>query len=126
MATANHPNPTAVAYAQALLDLAAEQHQEEAIAQELRDVRDLIAGYPAFGQYLKDPAVGVTERQATVQKALQGWVSPLMWNFVRVLASKGRAGLLADLSATYDEMLAKRQGRVDVDVTVARELTGEQ
>jgi len=126
MATANHPNPTAVAYAQALLDLAAEQHQEEAIAQELRDVRDVIAGYPAFGEYLRDPAIGLVERQATLQKAMQGRVSPLMWNFVRVLAGKGRAGLLADLSTIYDALLARRQGRVDVDVTVACELTGEQ
>src|SRR4051794_4706966 len=117
----NHPSPTAVAYAQALLDLAAEQHQEEAVAQELRDLRDVIAGYPAFGEYLRDPAVGAAERRETLRKAFDGRVSPLMWNFVRVVASKGRTGLLADLSPTYDALLARRQGRVDVDVTVARE-----
>ena len=122
----NHPSPTAVAYAQALLDLATEQNQQEPVAQELRDLRDLVGGYPSFGDYLRDPTVGLAGRQDVLRKALEGRVSPLMWNFVRVVASKGRTGLLADLSPTYDALLARRQGRVDVDVTVARELTAEQ
>jgi len=47
-ASTTHASPTAVSYAQALLDLASEQGQAEPMGQELMDLRRVLDEYPAF------------------------------------------------------------------------------
>jgi F-type H+-transporting ATPase subunit delta len=126
MANQTHSSPTAVAYAQSLLELATEQGQAEQVGQELRGIRQLIDENPVFGEFLRDPGIAESERSAMLEKLFQGRTSPLLWNFLRVLNNKGRLGLLRTLDDTYDELLAERQGRVEVDVIVAQRLTDEQ
>lgn len=117
-------NPSAVAYATALLELAVErgEQQEEAIGAELAEVRQVIEAEPTFRAFLTDPGIGSAERAAVVERAFKGRVSPLLWNTFGVLAAKGRLNLLPDLAAAYQELLDRRLGKVDVDVTVPRQL----
>src|SRR4051794_12806437 len=122
----HHHSPTAVAYATSLLDLAMEQGQTaqaEAVAQELRDVRQLMDENPVFGEFLRDPGIGHVERSAALDKIFAGRVSPLLWNFLRVLNEKGRLGLLLTLDDAYSDLLDDRVGKVEVDVTVAERLS---
>ncbi len=51
MAKPRNNSPTVISYAQALLDLATEQGQQEAIGQELHSLRQLLDENPAFGEF---------------------------------------------------------------------------
>ena len=45
-----------------------------------------------------------------------------MLNFLGVLNSKGRLGLLREIIEAYDDLLEEQLGNVEVDVTVAQQL----
>ena len=49
-----------------------------------------------------------------------------MSNFLGLLNSKGRLGLLREIIDEYDDLLEAQLGNVEVDFTVAQKLTPEQ
>jgi F-type H+-transporting ATPase subunit delta len=112
----------ATAYARALLDLAKAQGQEQEIGQELSQIRELLDADPAFEQFLSNPAVGVEARLPVLQKAFEGKVNGLTWNFLRLVNTKGRLSLLRQIAEVYDDLLDEMYGKVEVDVTVAQRL----
>lgn len=126
MAQTSYSSQTVHSYAQALLDLATEQQQADEVGRELHDLRQIMDAHPAFGELLRNPGIGQSERTDALNTVLQGKVSPLLWNFIRVLASHSRLGLLTQLDEAYDLLLDERHGRVEVDVTVAQRLSDEQ
>ncbi len=111
------------AYARSMLELANEQKQLEAVAGEISSLRDVIRSNPAFASFLADPSVGADERTRTIEKTFSGKVSPLVMNFLRVLNSRRRAGLLPEIADRFEELLAEQRGIVEVDVTVAQRLS---
>jgi F-type H+-transporting ATPase subunit delta len=126
MAKTTHSSQTVLSYAEALLGLAAEQGQADEIGAELHDLNGIFDQFPAFIELLRNPGIGEAERTDALNKVLQGKISPLLWNFIRVLAGHNRLGLLSELDAAYDHLLDERHGRIEVDVTVAQKLTDEQ
>jgi F-type H+-transporting ATPase subunit delta len=122
----NHQSPTAVAYAQALLDLAVEAHNGAAVGEELRDLRQIIDSTPQFAEILGNPSISVEERDRLLRSAFAGQASPLVLNFLLLLNEKGRLSILAGIAGAYDDLLDEQSGKVEVDVTSAMELTGEQ
>jgi F-type H+-transporting ATPase subunit delta len=123
MTTSNF-SPTAVSYARALLELVRDQAPE--IGQELEDIRQIVEGNPTFAAFLADPGISHGERAVVLERVFGGKVSPLVWNFLRVLNSHGRLRILPDIAGAYDEMLDERLGKVEVDLTVAKPLGDEQ
>jgi F-type H+-transporting ATPase subunit delta len=116
----------ATAYAKPLLELAREQDQAEAVGQELHGLREVVKSNPTFAEFLANPGVGEAERGEVLRRTFEGRVSPLLYNFLRVLNARGRAGLLAQVSQAYDDLLDELFGKVEVDVTVAQRLTPEE
>jgi F-type H+-transporting ATPase subunit delta len=112
----------ATAYARALLDLAKADNQAQEIGQELTQIRELLDADSAFEQFLSNPAVGVDARLPVLQKAFDGKVNGLTWNFLRLLNQKGRLSLLRQITDVYDDLLDELYGKVEVDVTVAQRL----
>ena len=47
----------------------------------------------------------------------------LVRNFIRLVAEKGRAGELGEISAELDDLVAKAQNRLSVELTTAHELS---
>jgi F-type H+-transporting ATPase subunit delta len=120
-----HHTPTALAYAQSLLDLATEQNQAEPIGQELEQLRQIVEQQPGFAAYLSDPAIGDEERGRTIDRIFANQLSPLMHNFLGVLNLKDRLKLLGEIALAYDDLLDERIGKVEVDVTVAHKLSAD-
>jgi F-type H+-transporting ATPase subunit delta len=123
MAKPTHASPTAVTYARSLLELAQERNLASPIGEELQGIRDVLEANPTFGEFLRDPAVGAEERTGVVDRVLRTRVDPLLGNFLAVLGLHGRLGLLDQIAAAYDDLLDELLGKVEVDVTVARQLT---
>ncbi len=49
-----------------------------------------------------------------------------MFNFLGVVNNKGRTRLLGSIAQAYNDLLDEQKGNVEVDVTVAQRLTGDQ
>jgi ATP synthase F1 delta subunit len=88
--TTTHKSPLAVAYAQALLELAQPQNQHEAIGRELAQLREIIEQNKTFALFLADPAISEAEHGEVLKRVFQGQVSPLLMNFLGVVNQKGR------------------------------------
>jgi|SRR5688500_15949937 len=126
MKTASATNPTAVAYARSLLELANERNQADEIGQEMAGIRDILAEQPSFAAFLADPGIGGTERTATLDKVFKGRVSPLVSNFLGVVNNHGRMRMLGPIAQAFVDLLDEQRGNVEVDVTVAQRLSPDQ
>jgi F-type H+-transporting ATPase subunit delta len=119
-------NPTAVAYAKSILELANERQQAPEFGQELAGIGELLRQNPSFAQYLADPGIGEAERAATLDRLFRGKASPLVMNLMGVLNSRGRLNLLGAVSDAYADLLDDQLGNIEVDVTVAQRLDPSQ
>jgi F-type H+-transporting ATPase subunit delta len=119
-------NPTAVAYARSILELANEKGQAQEFGQELAAIGEVLRQNPSFAEFLADPGIGLTERTAALDKVFRGRASPLVMNLLGVLNSRGRLNLLGAVSEAYANLLDEQLGNVEVDVTVAQKLDNSQ
>ena len=126
MKTASATNPTAVAYARSLLELANERNQADEIGQEMAGIRDILAEQPSFTAFLADPGVAGSERTATLDKVFKGRVSPLVSNFLGVVNNHGRMRMLGPIAQAFVDLLDEQRRNVEVDVTVAQRLSPDQ
>ena len=119
-------NPTAVAYARSLLELANERDQADEIGRDMASVGEIVRDNPTFAAFLADPGIGAAERTATLDKLFRGRAHPLVANLLHVLNSRGRLALLDAVAGAFADLLDAQRGNVEVDVTVARRLDGDQ
>jgi F-type H+-transporting ATPase subunit delta len=119
-------NPTAIAYARSMLELANERGQADEIGREMAGIREITDQNPSFAAFLADPGIGATERTATLDRVFRNRVSPLVMNFLGVLNNKGRLRHLGSIAEAYANLLDEQQGKIEVDVTVAQRLTPDQ
>lgn len=127
MATTSPNTPIVMRYARALLQLANERQEAEQIRAELDSIGQILEANKTFEAMLSDPAIGMTTRAGLVEKAFGGGrASATMANFLGLLNSKGRIGLLREIIAAYGELMESQLGNVEVDVTVAQQLSSEQ
>src|SRR5688500_11501614 len=119
------PIGVASQYAKALLDLANERQQQVQIAEEMRGIKEVVDSSPTLAAYLRDPGISETEREQMLQRIFANRVSPLVYNTMRVLNSKGRLGALGQVAEQYQELIDEQMGKIEVDVTVAQRLDAE-
>lgn len=119
-------NSTAANYAQALIELAQQQNAADAIGAELADLQQIVDSDPLFQTFLADPSISQAERGAVVEKTLRPQVHPLLANFLGVLQLHNRLGIIDQVAAAYADKLDQINGKIEVDVTVAQELSEEQ
>lgn len=122
----NHKSPVTFAYAQALLELANEANSAPATGEELRAVRQIIEANADFAQILSDPAIGTLERGQLIHRTFDGRASLLLLHFLGLVNEKGRLNLLPAMSAAYDDLLDRQQGKMEVDITVAEQLNPQE
>src|SRR5271155_236264 len=111
----NHQSPLAIAYAQALLDLANEANNAEGIGEEMRDLRQIIDANDQFAQVLADPAISNEERGRLIHRVFDGRASRLVLNFLGLVNEKGRMNLLTAMAGAYEALLDQQRGNTEVD-----------
>jgi F-type H+-transporting ATPase subunit delta len=52
--------------------------------------------------------------------------SPLLGSFLKLISAKGKLGLLPEICIAFGQLLDAKRGKVDVEVTVARSLSGSE
>lgn len=119
-------DPTAMSlagvYAEALLGLFPDNAAAEDVADELEALADMLSRTPGAAELLSTAVLGREDRQALVQRVFGSRVSPMVGNFLGVLARRDRLGLLRAAAVQFRNLLNRREGKVEVVVTSAAPL----
>jgi F-type H+-transporting ATPase subunit delta len=110
--------PVATRYATALFQLAREKGQLELVARDVAGLAKLLADN-AQTRWIFDARIPATDKRARIE-ALAGSMSPLMGNFLRLIADKRRLDLLRGLPAAFKRCTLAERGAVEGHVESAR------
>ena len=94
-------------WAKALMDLAREDGgiSKDAILANLKDINENIASSKELAETLINPVVSEEEKQVVLEKLFKTRVIPTVFNFLTVLNSKGRLGLLEAITDEFQKEL---------------------
>lgn len=124
MAASSGVNEIAGRYATALFDLADDQKQLDAVAEDLRQIEAALDESVELSDFVRSPIASRDEQQKAMTAVLDKMeVSQLTKNFVGYVAANRRLFALRAMIRGYLEELAKRRGEVTAEVTSAKELT---
>ena len=117
----------AVRYATALFDLATERTCLDQVASDLTNLKDLLAQSPELRRFLRSPVLTRQQQSQALGPLLQqAGISDLTQQFVALVAKNRRLFALGGMIEAFLSDLARRQGRLSAEVTVARPLTESQ
>jgi F-type H+-transporting ATPase subunit delta len=109
-------------YARALFEAAREQDRVGPVRDELRQLVEALTATPELERFLAIPQVEPAAKADVLEQVTEG-AEPLVRNAVRLLAAKGRAGEIRAVAAEYEALVDQAEGRVQVELTTAYELT---
>jgi len=114
-------------YATALFDLAREQNQLDAVAQDLAQLRALIESNADLRRVVRSPVFGREAQWKAMRAVLEkGGAADLTVRFIGLLTQNRRLFALADVARSYALLLARHRGEVVADVRSAHPLTDPQ
>ncbi len=116
------PNAVGKLYAQALIELADEQGQLDAVADEVGQVEALLHDHAQLRTLLETPALSTDDRAGLLQRLFEGKVSDAFYKLLQVMNRKGRVGELPALVASFAALMDERSGVVPVEAYVAAPL----
>jgi ATP synthase F1 delta subunit len=109
-------------YARALFEAAKEQGRLKKVAEELGDFAAAVRDVPELRAVLRNPELDPETKGAIVAEII-GDADPLLGNFLRLVAEKGRSGEITEIARELDRLMAAEEGRLDVELTTAYELS---
>jgi len=114
-------------YARALLELAVDANAEDAFAEQLRALAQVVGQSPDLRTLLADPAFSREQRQQALD-AIAGSLNlaPPVANLARLLIDRERATDLGQIAQIYGELDDERSGRARAQVRAATPLSPEQ
>ena len=115
---------TAKSYARALFDLGRERNQIDPIGAELEALAELMTAQPGLQDFLSRPWVGAgTKRGVAVEVATKMSLSPLMRDFLALVAARSRADHLTAIAVAFRALTDQYKQRVRVKLRTAVRLT---
>jgi F-type H+-transporting ATPase subunit delta len=113
-------------YAKAFLAAAVKAGTAEDALGELAEIEtEVLERFPRLTEILASAFINAEEKVKIVDRAFAGRVSPLVLNFLRVLAQHERLESLRDIVRSARAQYAVLQGLVRVEVTTATQLSNE-
>ncbi|MEW6037238.1 MAG: F0F1 ATP synthase subunit delta [Pseudomonadota bacterium] len=112
-------------YAVAVFKAAKEAGKTQEWADMLEFLKQVMAD-PLMERAASDPKAGKDKFIANFLDLCDGHVTPEGENFIRLLASNGRLGLVGTIADLFAEFRAEEEGYVDVDVITAYPLEASE
>jgi F-type H+-transporting ATPase subunit delta len=112
-------------YARALFEAAQEADRVDAVSSDLGALAAAGDEVPELRAFLRNPQIE-PEGKAALLEQLAADADELVRNFVRLVAEKGRAGELPEISRELDALVARAQNRLAVELTTSYELSEEE
>lgn len=114
-------------YAAALFELAEERRLLDAVAADLRNLRQLIDESADLRRLIRSPVLGrAALGKAVAALAARAEFQPITANFLGLLARNRRLFALPDMITGFLAELARRRGEVTAEVTAAQALSSAQ
>jgi F-type H+-transporting ATPase subunit delta len=112
-------------YARALFEAAQDAGRLEAVSADLAVLAAMLDEVPELRAFLRNPQIDPAGKAEVLAQVTAGG-DELVRNFVRVVAEKGRGGELAEMSAELEELVARSQNRLTVELTTSYELADDE
>ncbi len=112
-------------YARSLFQAAQGQGKVDVVHQELGDFATAIATVPELRSLLQNPELD-PQAKASVLDEILGDADELVHNFILLVAEKGRSTEIEEIYRELDALVAAEQGRLNVELTTAFELSDEE
>lgn len=111
-------------YATAAFDLAAEERSVDRLASDFAALKALLAASPELLQLVRSPVISREQQSAGMDAVLkQAGAIDLMRKLVLLLTKKRRLYILADVIASFEQLVARHRGEIAAEVTAARQLS---
>lgn len=118
------PRAAVQPYARALYLIAKERNQTEAVGRDLAALVDVVASDPELRDLFARSWIATAAKRATAMEvATRLELSPLVRDFVGLIAKQGRAEHVAAIAEAYRNMVDEDLGRVRARVRTAVSLT---
>ncbi len=108
-------------YARALYEAARAENAVDEARTELAELATALEQTPELESFLANPQLDPTAKGEILDEITTG-AAPIVRNFVRVVAAKGRAGQLRPIAEEFQAIVDREQGRLKVELTTAYEL----
>jgi F-type H+-transporting ATPase subunit delta len=119
-------NAAARRYAQAVFDIGKEHNTLTVWDVDLRIVRETIEADPSLMRVLGNPETSPAEQQQLVKRLFSTSLTPVAYNFVRLLLRNRRLTLAPQIQEAFDDMYLAEQGVAYADVTTAITLSADE
>ena len=97
-------------YATAILGVAQEVNKLDDVSKDFQLIEKLVVGSREFVSFLKSPVVNSEKKKKTLTEIFEGKVADLTMKFILLLASKGREGLLPEITRQFYRLRDVRLG----------------
>jgi F-type H+-transporting ATPase subunit delta len=115
-----------VIYAKALLGVTEPAGVSESAVDELQSLaRDVFPKIPSLKLAVTSPRIPLSEKEALLEKAFGGRMTPQLLTFLKVVARHGRLGYVGDIARAAVKMLDQLRNRLEVVVRTASPLSSE-
>lgn len=112
-------------YARALYEAAEERGRLDTVREQLGDFLAALRQVDELRELLANPELD-SRAKVSVLEAIAGDADELVLNFLRLAVEKGRGAELEQIIEELEAMAAAREGRLQVELTTAYELTDEE
>ena len=112
-------------YARALYEAAHDRGTVDVVRSELSELAEAMEVTPELEAFLSNPQLDPAAKADVLEEVTSG-ADPIVRNFVRVVAAKGRAGQLRPIAEELEAIVDREQGRIGVELTTAYELDDDE
>jgi ATP synthase F1 delta subunit len=112
-------------YARALIDAARDNDKIDLVREELVDLAAALHDVPELRSLLENPEIDSKAKAAILEDVLSG-ADPLVRNFLKLLAEKGRSAEIEEIVREYEALADAEQRVLNVELTTAVHLSDEE
>ena len=112
-------------YARALYEAAEDKGRVDVAREQLGELASALETTPELEAFLANPQLDPAAKASVLEEVTTG-ADPVVRNFVRVVATKGRAGQLRAIAEEFEAIVDREQGRLKVELTTAYELGDDE
>ena len=109
-------------YARALLEAAKDEGRLDVVRDQFATFSDAAHEVPELEALLENPELDPRAKRDVLEAVLKD-ADELLRNFVLLTVEKGRSPELAQIYREFDQLVAVEEGRLDVELTTAYELS---
>lgn len=113
-------------YAEALMSIAEENNQRDALGDEIRNLLSLLAESQELREFLGNPVIEAEDKKGVLRQILGQDSNPSLRKFLMLVVDRGRIILLEDICEQYLSILRDLNQTVLAEVTSTTELSEDQ